>query len=244
MSKNLSQVGDHSSSWSGIRRCRARNVERSARSGGLLNCPLREVEAECIADGVELRKLLDIGPSETGVEQKLLVEHRRLAEPAVNILAALDAGNAVLDTVGFRGGLGLRSDNAGSGRLGLGDQSLVIRGAVGVQPGKRIPNPCIGLGVIQLQRPLLVRCNHRNAGVNGFEQLRLRRSVNPVAQACQSLIQPSPKRDTARNCLRMIHHAEHRNVLVADPAVIPVVLDQAGLQAGLGLAEANNMVAR
>ena len=131
---------------------------------------------------------------------------------------------------------------AGLGVLGVGDQALVVPSGASMQVGNSVPDLCVGLGVVQLQRPYLIGRDHWDAGMDVAEQLRLCSGVDPVAELRHPLMQALPEHQPLGDRWRRIDRAEHGDMLVADLAAGPMGLDQAGLQAGFGLAKADEHV--
>lgn len=81
------------------------------------------VEAKRIVDLVHLSETLNFGVGKTDLEQ--VRGRHRLAQPAFHILAALDAGDAVLGGGRVLGGVGLFGGSPFLGVLRAGDQPLL-----------------------------------------------------------------------------------------------------------------------
>jgi hypothetical protein len=73
---------------------------------------------------------------------------------------------------------------------------------------------------------LLVGRRHRNLLV----QLAARRGINAVRKLCEPLVHLLPERDPAGHRLRHQDRAKTSNMLLADLAISPPRLDNAGLQ--------------
>ena len=99
------------------------------------------------------------------------------------------------------------------------------------------PEPRLGLGVFELQGPLLVRSHHRDARVDRTEDLALRRRIDPVGELPEAVVELLPERDALRDRGRGLDGAKGGDVLVMDLAVETTGLDEADLQPVSGLAE-------
>src|SRR5262245_16249473 len=98
--------------------------------------------------------------------------------------------------------------------------------------GSRNRWPLLGitLRVFELQCALLVRRDHGDAGMHRVYDLAPRLGVESVGELAQPLVQSAPELNACGNRWRHLDRAQARDMLVADPAVLPVGFDQAHCQ--------------
>src|SRR5262245_23135606 len=75
-----------------------------------------------------------------------------------------------------------------------------------------------------------LRRDHWDPSVHRHHDLAPRLGVKPVGELGQPLVQPAPELDAGGHRWRRLDRAQVRDVLVANPAVLPAVLNQAHCQ--------------
>jgi len=98
--------------------------------------------------------------------------------------------------------------------------------------GSRNRWPLLGitLRVFELQCALLVRRDHGDASMHRVYDLAPRLGVESVGELVQPLVQSAPELNACGNRWRHLDRAQARDMLVANPAVLPVGFDQAHCQ--------------
>jgi hypothetical protein len=107
---------------------------------------------------------------------------------------------------------------------------------IALQP---FPQSFVGLGVLELQRALLIGRDHRHAGMHGAQNLRVRLRIDPVREPGEPLVQCGPECNAVSRRRRGRDGAQAGDMLVADLAIMASGLDEAGLQSARGLTEAD-----
>jgi hypothetical protein len=94
----------------------------------------------------------------------------------------------------------------------------------------RWPLLSIPLRVFELQCAFLVWRDHRDPSMHRPHDLAPCLGVEPVGELVQPLVQSAPELNACGNRWRRLDRAQARDMLVADPAVLPVGFDQAHCQ--------------
>ncbi len=143
------------------------------------------------------------------------------AQPARDGFAFLDPANALLDGGGMGDSICRGRSAPADSAFDAGDELLLPVDLLFVELMQARPKLLVCLGVLELQRTLLVGGDHWYSLVHGAEDSPLCCRIDAVGQLGEAFVQPLPECGPRTGRGRIFDRAEAGDMLVPHPTVNP-----------------------